>query len=610
MPPGPAARQFRRNATRGGRSWSYGLGDAMARVLAGAGLRGQLAVMGAKSWRYRVLVPLGMIVLLVASAVEMGKVLAWYAEETEVSMESVSVASPGSEVVRAQHAEVHPHFHLSRSSVHSTCLTEYGIDLFSLESIQAYELSLARVEDNMDFMNERNHVTLRRKVACLFHALLAYRAENRGDVDAVHGLLDRAVWISLRYFSQYFDLAKKKQLIYFHHISKSGGSGMCSQAWLNGCRSAGPPLGDAQGLEPVGNFEGKEYTDGGNCWSRKFEDKFTWFGEKSVRSKNGDFSCKKRLQLAKKAGYNFMANEGYLTEGEEERPCSKDVLSVEILREPVKRAISHLAHMISEGYFHDADSHTCITPKVLATIEHKHYRNHVEYRDVNMTCYAEKHFVSASNYATRSLAGRDAFVRPVDGLTDEDLQQAKKALKQFDTLIVLNKKAFAHDVSHSSIYKLMLGFHINNEVKHFVNKRDYDLNLSTQQKDWIAALNTYDEALYSLGLDLFELDVLLYNRTTELCHAWEKKAVNLPSSMDQYRSACYVFNHREIVAKTHFKTSLGRRVSLNETFACGCGWAGSTNKNRNVPSWMAIANRLPAEQDCPRTSLFPNPTVV
>ena len=239
----------------------------------------------------------------------------------------------------------------------------------------------------------------------------------------------------------YYESVRYRSSMYFLHISKSGGTcssvslthsyiiaytrntkttgtAMCDLACRNGCRTP---------------HCGKD----GNCWSRQAKDgpiwetthtlsnNNEWWVDDESSSRNAMYSnclLEERHLISK--DWNFVANENYLFGGESTpkhvQVCSTQFLNVVVIRDPIQRVLSHMAHMRSL---------------------YKSKNQHID----DVSKFVNDFRVIASNYMSRILLGRKIF-RELDDLdirhnrtrAKEYLDLAKRYVSQFDIIIVMD----------------------------------------------------------------------------------------------------------------------------------------------------------------------------
>jgi len=396
----------------------------------------------------------------------------------------------------------------------------------------------------------------------------------------------------LKFFDAQITDSRRKDFVYFHHVSKSGGSFLCALSWLNGCRAPGGP----EIKHPPGTpGELLELVTGGNCWSKAFGDKFTWFPE-SIKYRNQSeesYTCARRLDYSRESGLNFFANEGFLPEPPMDRPCSTYGLTLEVLREPISRAISHLNHEKDDAYLMDGPAKACVPAEWRHTVK-------VPFQFLNLTCYGTLQHVTANNYQTRLLAGRDAFQQPLGGVSEKHLAEAKNALRRFDVLLLVNHRLMENAVDADTILKVGLGFRVRSSEARKINKRKYEVNLTEADAAFLREQNSLDLELFNYAEDLFELDSYLYHQAEKLC----ERSNLVASKSEESFSTCKAFSEALVSEERHWKAVVETRRQKQSAFPCGCGWAGSLEHNDTVPTPVSLRTGLSQRQECPRTDLY------
>ena len=138
--------------------------------------------------------------------------------------------------------------------------------------------------------------------------------------------------------------------VFLLHVSKSGGSSVCTWADASRCLDAA----SAEGVRTLRE---------GNCWSRTFDDGPHWFGNMpganfedlwaydrpSKESQRGGDTCAERVAWARSQRVTFFAVESYMplsmTYTSPAPACAGSFTSVIILRDPISRIFSHYAHI-------------------------------------------------------------------------------------------------------------------------------------------------------------------------------------------------------------------------------------------------------------------------
>ncbi|KXZ47683.1 hypothetical protein GPECTOR_33g565 [Gonium pectorale] len=270
--------------------------------------------------------------------------------------------------------------------------------------------------------------------------------------------------------------AAVKGAVEFLHISKSGGTSMCSVADRNGCVA-----------ESTTNY--------GNCMVRRFDDRprwvslaehnktaapdgWRWYYRYLVR--RGNRTCEYRDEYMRRKGFTFYSNEfaahGGL-EGEPEPPWASahvcpHFLNVIMLRHPIARLVSHIRWII----------------KVYRTEYGRSFEPFFRGRDADYW----RRFAPAAvdNYYSRLLLGEAAFYAPTDTLDATHLAAARLVLLQYDALGWRAGLATAHArvaSHHRSAADLM----------------PYDM-------DELVAANDVDVRLYDFGAAVHKLDGLMF----------------------------------------------------------------------------------------------------
>jgi len=482
------------------------------------------------------------------------------------------------------------------------CAEEYGVRLSSAGDASSLT---KRLLQEVEKLHWSDHGDQRRRIGCLLLLVKTRRVKSISSSDNYKAEKVGKL-LTLAYFYKYVEFARNKQVIYYHHLSKTGGTTVCQLAWGNGCRPPGHEIGMELDRSNDPEFEVKQLADGGNCWSQTFEDKFLWLPptDNRTRSISRDFGCSKRLAHARQVGLNFMANENFLAEPLEERPCRKDFLSLQTLREPVSRTLSHLHHMIYYKYS-IAPNH----PGLKCVLDQSARWDDAS--NVNLTCYAEAVYVVSDNFMTRMTVGREGYNRPKGHISHEDFLKAKNTTKKFDVLVLPVLKAdFNVDRVSELMYKVGLG--LNGFYLNMVrNQRggSYTQSLTPSLEKFLRSVNQYDQLLWEYSTKLFFIDAVVYAEASLVCGdpmQFREVAQEVSGTVSHAMMAhiCNIFNEEEENLLAHHKNLMADRAKRGEPFACGCGWAGSFSKVQEIPPSVARLNGMPGRQKCPRTSAF------
>lgn len=282
----------------------------------------------------------------------------------------------------------------------------------------------------------------------------------------------------------YKESVRFRSAIYFLHVSKSGGTAMCSLACRNGCRTPGCDRGR-------------------NCWSRDGRDGPKWarsgtgWWVDDMTSRDTRYSnclLEQRHLIAK--AWNFAANENFLFGGEDRaehvQVCSEEFLNVVMVRNPIDRVISHL----------DA-----LGEVIMSTSPQ-------EPRPTIRSMMNEYHTVS-SNYMTRLLLGENDFHRRT--LNDAHLAVARRALSEFDVVLLMDD-LFSRNAEN--VLRYGLGWNVTASssedlLSNAKRVRNSGINrtasVSRADLDEIRRANAFDMELYELAVSLASADKTFFN---------------------------------------------------------------------------------------------------
>ncbi|KAG1659231.1 hypothetical protein FOA52_009000 [Chlamydomonas sp. UWO 241] len=234
-------------------------------------------------------------------------------------------------------------------------------------------------------------------------------------------------------------------MLEFLHVSKAGGTSTCMAAGANGC------------VTEVGGFDSRV-----NCLVDRFDDGPRWLSSGGVeigvknwergRRKQGYQSCAARVARMRRDRFNFYANEytvhsGAPSEGES-RACAggegvkrvphpagdrgdvcpphvcKELANMVVLRDPVKRAASHVKYILEVSHVHWAR----LNPEAFASWWAEH---------ATAEQWAEFAPAILDNYYTRVLGGEEVFALPSGSLDERHARTAQVVLLQYDFIVVL-----------------------------------------------------------------------------------------------------------------------------------------------------------------------------
>lgn len=218
------------------------------------------------------------------------------------------------------------------------------------------------------------------------------------------------------YARRYLHTLSDCDAVFFHHLSKCGGTDLCLCGWSNGCRAWGGP------------------NKADNCHPPF--DAFRWEG--GVRGVSSPRTCKELAAYNRRYGYTLEGNENYII-GDGLCPQFWNII---ILRDPIARLASHLAMCSNFGRpwcLHGKQGPAWLsqaTPRWL---------------------FREKHII-ADNFYIRSLLGEDVFHLPFGAIGWEHFVKAKQVLQRFDVVYTLSEN-FSQDL------RLSLGWSCSPKIK-------------------------------------------------------------------------------------------------------------------------------------------------
>jgi hypothetical protein len=190
-------------------------------------------------------------------------------------------------------------------------------------------------------------------------------------------------------------MERYKKRVHFLHTSKTGGTFFCACAWANGKNRAKEPDNFSKGLNCHYMKEDRP------CWRPAFTGQEFGYIEKDLTS-----TPSKMLHAYGEQQIDVEGDENYLPDF----GLSDKMTNVVFLRPAVDRLLSH-------GYM--VNGRTIL--------------------NWSIDEYIQNLGMLADNYFTRTLAGKDAFYKPVGTLNITDFQRALENLHQFDVYLLVDK---------------------------------------------------------------------------------------------------------------------------------------------------------------------------
>jgi len=296
---------------------------------------------------------------------------------------------------------------------------------------------------------------------------------RRLGMELAHG---RAVDVSNHvdeYANRYLQELKGKVAVFYNHISKACGTTFCQCGWSSQCTAYG------------------KQNEGDNCHARDaMNDIPHWNGGTagSLAGRPPKYDrCGGQVEYIREHGYTLQGNENYLiSDG-----LCKEFWNVIILRDPIDRLMSHLAHL---NRLNETEGQWPEVPLGNMTWAPKRLTPQFIFDTVP---------ILSNNYYVRSLLGEDVFMLPFGGITASHLHEAKRILEQYD-LVLLKGPQLIEDIERT------LGWKCQSEAKRTGDTGQFmeNLNQVWSPADWqlIHQHNQLDIELVKYASTLHWLD--------------------------------------------------------------------------------------------------------
>jgi hypothetical protein len=280
--------------------------------------------------------------------------------------------------------------------------------------------------------------------------------------------------------------------IFSLHISKSGGSSLCSLFKNEGCftDTVHP---NSNCLYPVGS---KTSLDFGPKWVRPKAERFNMHLYEDFDFKrflvldpeNSDYTCddvRTHMHLSKQ---HLAMSERWLPAS---GVCQNDFMNVIMIRNPMDRINSHYNHillmcrMVNKDNTGLCESMFLNQPNGTSPI-------------FNETIMMEYFDIASDNYITRTLSTLQGYQAPF-GHMEAYIQSALENLNRFDWVLLLNQ-------SESSNYLIENGMGLSSKFPH-ENIRSNVISLSNNGMKILHDLNQFDHQIWLEAQRLHELDL-------------------------------------------------------------------------------------------------------
>ena len=261
--------------------------------------------------------------------------------------------------------------------------------------------------------------------------------------------------------------------LYLLHVSKAGGTSLCSLSHYNRCQ---------------------EHPKANNCWIPGAGP--VWF----ATFRHQERTCPQYMDVAKEHGLDIIANEGFLdggTEGPAEGLCPQ-MLYITMLRKPIARVVSHMfqAGVKPAGFSREDFKQLSVEKRIEAKPE------------------------VSSNYMTRVLLGKQAYYSPLGALnaTTHGLQ-AQRLLSNFDVILLLEQKSRV-----PVLLEQALGWWNSSDLDRRHGRRSHggDRSLSPADHKLVEDANQLDVMVYDLATTLFKIDWVMFGCASTMARAAEQ----------------------------------------------------------------------------------------
>ncbi|GIL43637.1 hypothetical protein Vafri_1312 [Volvox africanus] len=310
-------------------------------------------------------------------------------------------------------------------------------------------------------------------------------------------LEDELQQMFLELYQAHREVAIRKGIMEYFHISKAGGSSWCHAAKNNGCR--------AQIYEPSFVCQVKQFDDAVRWLNGSFHTgltgRYTRWGAwgRALGRRTTLTTCAQRHEFAALMGYQYFSNEYTLHEGfddPENAGICPQFFNVIIIRNPHKRLLSHLKFIIYQMKW-DYDDNELFNRTYWGT---------------DSRFWDKLGPVLVDNYMLRGMLGEKVYHAPIGSLGAPEVARACAILQQYDLVIDLEEGHHVVD----QIMELGVGWpHTLREI-HDKNslKAGAWLNLSyggylPRDLNYLYGRQTLDMEWYIFGRVLVRLDALL-----------------------------------------------------------------------------------------------------
>mmetsp|Transcript_27950 Transcript_27950/g.76833 ORF Transcript_27950/g.76833 Transcript_27950/m.76833 type:complete len:561 (-) Transcript_27950:244-1926(-) len=266
------------------------------------------------------------------------------------------------------------------------------------------------------------------------------------------------------YASLYHNTIAQRQMVYWLHVGKSGGTFLCACGNFNGCVSPENSCHASKKAASRVEFP-------------------VWF-KNPPAVPNGE--CAEMLAFYQERGIDVVGNEAYLVP---RGGLCRTFWNAVVVRDPIRRLVLHLGMMKR------------------STLVREPWGFETVIRDYGAV---------ANNYYIRSLLGHEVFTLPFGSITRQHLEEAKSVLERFDIVLTLDGEAspLADKVN------LTLGWHDCSEAptankwsQGHVSDIESTSGWSREQWSQMRAYNALDFELYEHAGMLERLDLRVFEHS-------------------------------------------------------------------------------------------------
>ena len=302
---------------------------------------------------------------------------------------------------------------------------------------------------------------VRRAAAALHERLDRCAPASDADARSAARARDAAREILRAAHAAHVARAARLGAVYFHHVSKSGGTELCTCAWLNRCRA--PAQRDAIGgncWPRLGVGDAFEHAAYGPRWITRAHLEYVaagelpaslpWWADATVGARDDAraATCAGARAFANASGWSLIANENFLhttrpataaDDGEYARlaaPCAGAFVTLTRLRSPLARLESHL-RALERAFNHDS-AHAPITISLTGAFSSASAASSA---NVSFAGWLAVHAPGVGdNIATRAILGEDAWALPVGAITRAHAARARRSLEHVDVVLALDER--------------------------------------------------------------------------------------------------------------------------------------------------------------------------